>query len=258
MVLRIVSLLPSATELLHFLLVRINAQYPPESPAAVLVGRSHECDWPPEYASLPVLTASRIKGTSCADIDRQVRDELAAGMSLYSVDTATLLALQPDLVVTQSLCQICTVNYAQVAALLEVIEPRPRIVDTNPGCIQDVLMDIQRLADAMGESGVGRDLVLDLQTRLDAALLHVTHPTGLKIGFLEWTDPLFCGGHWTPQLIEMAGALHPLNPTRGLHQGAPPSRMIPAYDFVAMDPDIIIVAPCGMEMPPTETETAAL
>ncbi|RHY01518.1 hypothetical protein DYB36_006503 [Aphanomyces astaci] len=259
-VLRVVSLLPSATELLHFLLVKLNARH--DEPVAVLVGRSHECDWPEEYAALPVLTSSRINGAlSCAEIDRQVRDELAAGVSLYTVDTEMLLSLRPDLVVTQSLCQVCTVDYAMVVALLTDADPCPRILDTNPSSFYDVFQDIHRLADALGAPDVGHELVTELQARVDAILAHVvvrSSPPRLKIGFCEWTDPIFCGGHWTPQMIEMAGAAHPLNNTRGPGKGGWPSRTISPAEFVAMDPDVIVVAPCGMDLDTSKKETAAM
>ncbi|KAH9128227.1 hypothetical protein LEN26_000096 [Aphanomyces euteiches] len=256
MVLRIVSLLPSATELLFFILDRLNAGH--DEPVAILVGRSHECDWPEIYRELPVLTSSRIHGeASCAEIDKQVREELAAGYSLYSVDTELLLSLSPDVVVTQSLCQVCTVDYAMVVDLLADADPKPRILDTNPSSFHDVFADIRRISNAIRAADVGEQLIKELQARVDAALAHVK-PTGLKIGFCEWTDPIFCGGHWTPQMIEMAGALHPLNPTRGPGLGAWPSRTIGVDEFVAMDPDLIIVAPCGMELDRSKEETLAI
>jgi len=179
---------------------------------------SHECDFPPSYAYLPKLTSSRVRFTSSADVDRQVREELAAGNGLYAVDQDLLSSLKPDVVVTQSLCKVCSVDFCKVQQLVEGMDPQPRLVDTNPTSLGEVLRDIGRVAAALGMEEAGQSVVKQLQGRIDAAVAAAgvlgNDGASPKVAFCEWSDPIFVGGHWTPQLIEMAGGEHPLNPTK--------------------------------------------
>jgi len=288
---RIVSLLPSATELIHSVLeeaqhlagdTKINVQ---------LVGRSHECDWPEEYGNLPMLTASKIQSTTSEDIDRQVREQLAAGKGLYTVDKELLIKLKPDVIVTQSLCKVCSVDYCLVEDITSGMSPKPLLVDTNPSSLSEVLRDLRRVARALGLEPAGEAAVAKLEQRINNAMNIASKAkkdknskdndsTGSKVGFLEWTVPMFCGGHWTPEIIEMAGASHPLNPCRydtdtidtkatditsgiviaskGRNLGAGPSFTVPPEDFVAVDPDVIVVACCGFDIPRTKREMPAL
>ena len=238
---------------------------------------SHECDYPTCYSTLPTLTASKIKATTSADIDTQVREQLAAGKGLYSVDTALLTDLRPDVIVTQSLCKVCSVDYCLVEDIASHLHPRPRLVDTNPTSLEEVLRDVQRVADAMGLSTAGESAVARLQQRIDAAVAVASNALkknngGYKrpvVGFCEWTDPIFCGGHWTPQLIELAGGSHPLNPctknsssndgSSGIGGiGVGPSFTVSGEDFAAVDPDVIVIACCGFDIPTTVKEMTSL
>ena len=167
-----------------------------------------------------MLTASKIKFTTSADVDRQVKEELGAGNGLYSVDTPLLRTLRPDVIVTQSLCKVCSVDYCKVEAIAEGMDPRPSLVDTNPTSLEEVLRDLRRVGTALGLADAAERAAARLQARIDAAVAEAKAlgqsegGSPPKVGFCEWTDPIFVGGHWTPQLIEMAGAQHPLNPCR--------------------------------------------
>jgi iron complex transport system substrate-binding protein len=290
---RVISLLPSATELIHSVLEEAQRQAGDIPINVELVGRSHECDWPELYSNLPMLTASKIKSTTSEDIDRQVREQLAAGNGLYSVDKDVLIKLKPDVIVTQSLCKVCSVDYCLVEDITSGMSPKPILVDTNPQNVSEVLRDLRRVAAALGLKTAGDAAVAKLEQRIINAMTLAVDAkkeknidTDTKVGFLEWTVPIFCGGHWTPQIIEMAGASHPLNPckcdtigttndtsdllkggndigfseddtlmsSKGRSRGAGPSFTVPQEDFVALDPDVIVVACCGFDIPRTKQE----
>lgn len=246
---RVVSLLPSATELLCFIGGR-----------GALAGRSHECDFPEGLDSVPVLTAARTPaGLSPSDIDQSVREQLADGTSLYTLNAPLLASLRPDVILTQDLCRVCSIDLEAVRRVAADLNPRPRIVSLNPHTVEDVLDDVLRVGEAVGLERQAREAVVGLRGRLFAAQERVNpYVDGPSIAFLEWTDPLFVGGHWTPQLIERAGARHPLNPTRiepghgaaaGPQQGqrrAGPSVRVTAEKLVASRPEGVIVCPCGV------------
>jgi iron complex transport system substrate-binding protein len=164
----------------------------------------------------------------------------------------------------QSLCKVCSVDFCRVEKIAANLTPIPKVVDTNPMSLNDVLRDVCRVADALGQTQAGKRASKALQARIDAAVGlaaqctrgGVTAPK--KVAFLEWTDPIFVGGHWTPQLIEMAGGLHPLNPCSGPGHGAGNSHTVTHDEFIASDPDIIIVAPCGLDLAATKRELAPL
>lgn len=267
---RVVSLLPSATELLSVI-----------GTARLLVGRSHECDFPPEVAAVPVLTTPRIPphisphiapGGAAASfdaandprkIDEAVRESLRSEEPLYSVDEGLLASLQPDLILTQDLCNVCSIDLRAVQRLARTLPGPPRVVSLNPSTIEDVLDDLLRVADALGPEwrGAGDRAMVALRERLFRAEDFVNpYEDGPVVGFLEWTDPLFCAGHWTVQLIERAGARHPWNMTTarpdsgaalGPQRGsrvAPPSRTITPEDLVRARPEFLIIAPCGFSL----------
>lgn len=150
--LRVVSLLPSATEVVQLVADGCDG-------AVILVGRSHECDFPPEVEAAGVLTASKIKWTDSADVDRQVREALSekavSSKALYTVDRQLLTELRPDVIVTQSLCEVCCVDYCQVEDIAAGLDPRPLVVDLNPRSLQDVLADVRRLGALMGQPAAG-------------------------------------------------------------------------------------------------------
>lgn len=260
---RIISLLPSATESL----CAIGAGH-------LLVGRSHECDFPPEIAHLPVLTSQSIPAALASDpaaIDAKVREQLATGNSLYQVNEQLLRDLKPDLILTQDLCEVCSIDLKAVRRIAASISPAPAIVSLNPQTFEGVLDDLYTIGLACGFEKQTIQTVAHLRERMFAAAEFVNaFEDGPNVVFLEWTDPLFVGGHWTPQLIERAGARHPLNapiPKENAGAAAGPQmaeriagksiRVAPEI-VQAVNPDAIIISPCGMNLAHTKACADAL
>lgn len=247
---RIVSLIPSATESLALV-----------GGLHLLVGRSHECDFPPGIEHLPTLTAPRALAGSPAEIDARVSQTLAEAGSLYHLDERRLASLKPDVILTQTLCDVCSIDVAAVERAVRSSCPDATILTLNPGGIEDVLDDVARVAAAAGLEDAGARAVVALRERLFAASEFVNpYDDGPSVAFLEWTDPLFGAGHWTVQMIERAGGRHPLNPTRpdpGAGAAAGPqvaqrlagkSRRLTADELVASAPEWLIIAPCGVAL----------
>ena len=227
---RIVSLIASATEIVCALGARER-----------LVGRSHECDFPPDVLALPALTAPKFKveGTS-AEIDARVREIVRDGLSVYRVDGEALKALAPDVIVTQDHCEVCAVSLADVEAATCTWTGRPvDIVSLRPDCIADVYADIGRVARALRAEEAGEPLVGEMQARLAAVRRQVGGRARPRVAFIEWVEPLMAGGNWMPELIEIAGG-HNLFGQAGKH-----SDWMQWAELVAADPDAIVVAPCG-------------
>lgn len=250
---RVVSLLPSATEIVALLVAQ-----------NLLVGRSHECDFPETIRHLPVLTAQHTHADSPAEIDRQVREALHANQSLYTLDESLLASLQPDLILTQDLCGVCSIDLAAVRRVVARIRPEPSVLSLDPTTIEGVIDDVLRVALAIGREPEGKVAAARLRERLFAAGEFVNaYIDGPSVAFLEWTDPLFCAGHWTVQLIERAGGWHPLNPTTpkptsGAAAGpqmaervAGKSIRIPPEILVATRPEFLVICPCGFNLEQT-------
>lgn len=258
---RVVSLLPSATEAL----VAVGGE-------DLLVGRSHECDWPPRVASLPVLTSQRVTATEPAAIDAQVRAALAdPGSSLYRVDEALLRSLAPDIILTQDLCRVCSIDLKSVERIASTMTPSPAIVSLNPHTVEDILDDHLRIGRAVGLDSRAARAVVAMRERLFAAGERVNpFVDGPHVALLEWTDPLYIGGHWSVQLVERAGGFHMLNPTtvqpgQGAAAGpqhgerrAGASVRVPEEVFAASRPEWIVIAPCGFDLAATRRTHAAL
>lgn len=264
---RVVSLLPSATELIAYIIQEHrhttqtgDASLP--SIDAQLVGVSHECDHPEDMGvlDLPHLTSSTITFTDSKDVDAQVRKHLDTGEGLYSVDVELLKTLQPDVIVTQSLCKVCSVDYCVVESLASGMDPQPRLVDTNPQNLEQVLEDITKIGEALCVPEAAKRLRDRLEYRI-ATVASVTKSNSSlprkNVALLEWTDPIFVGGHWTPQLLRIAGAEHPLNPCTAEGQGAGKSITVEVDALTQSNPDIIIIAPCGLNMEKTLEEAQA-
>jgi iron complex transport system substrate-binding protein len=229
---RIVSLVPSATETLFALGLG-------EQVTAV----THECDYPAAARNLPKVTRDVIgPGLAADEIDRAVRELTEQGRSIYELDGVGLRALKPDLIVTQALCSVCAVSADDVRALAAEMEPVPRIVSLDPHTLGEVLGDVRTLAQATDAKDAGVDLVQDAAARIDRVKLAVRDAPRVRVAMLEWLDPVFVGGHWVPQLIELAGG------TDLLGLPGEPSEQRSWEEVAAARPEVVIVAPCGYEV----------
>jgi len=229
---RIVSLLPSATEIVCALGLSDR-----------LVGVTHECDFPPEARGKPVLTASALPAVGAsAAIDRHVRRSLHGGSSLYTLDAELLEQLEPDLILTQELCEVCAVSYAIVARAARRLSSDPRVVSLEPSSLEDVYGTIQAVAELAGVSERAATLIATLREREAKLAGHVAGRARPRALVLEWTDPPMSGGHWTPDLLALAGG-EPLLTNRGAN-----SRVLGWDEIEAADPDVVLVAPCGFDL----------
>lgn len=268
---RVVSLLPSATEII----CRVGG-------AHTLVGVSHECDHPAaSVAGLPVLTSGRASyapesGLTSSAVDEIVRTDRARGESLYRLDDALLAQLRPDVIVTQDLCDVCSIDLDEVRRVADRIaesqgSKRPEIVSLNPHTFEGVLDDHLTVGNAIGCAEGAREAVVEMRAAFYEAENHVNPYTdGPIVGFLEWTDPLFVAGHWTVELIERAAGRHPLNesvpvPGTGLSLGpqrgerrAGKSIAVPPELFAATKPDALVICPCGLTLDQAEAEARNL
>jgi iron complex transport system substrate-binding protein len=242
---RMVTLLPSATEIVCALGFE-----------AELVGRSHECDYPPAVARLPVLTGPKFnaEGTS-AEVDQRVKKILADALSVYRVDVELLRSLRPDVIVTQSQCQVCAVNIRDVeqAAADWIAGPPPRIISLSPYSLGDVLADIERVGVELGAPERAKELVGALSQRMTTIEKQATNsarrPT---VGCIEWLEPLMVAANWMPELVTMAGGEN-LFGDAGQH-----SSTIKFDHLLEKDPDVILLMPCGFDMERTAAELNAV
>lgn len=242
---RTVSLLPAATEMICLL-----------GAEACLVGISHECDHPPAIRNRPVLTSSRLggEGTS-AGIDRAVRARAEEALSLYSVDAEALRAAGPEVVITQDLCQVCAVSVDDVRAAVARLAHREgvRLVTLSPTRLAHVLDDVERVAEALGRPEAGRSARAGLERRLDAVSERVAGAaTRPRVVSVEWLEPLMLGGTWMPELIERAGG-EPVGAEAG---SAAPT--VEPEELAALEPDIVLVKPCGFPLERTLAEPDVL
>jgi len=207
-----------------------------------VVGVTHECDYPPEAAVRPHLTRTVIpEGLGSADIDRAVRERTQAGKALYELDEYLLAELAPDLIVTQAVCEVCAVSFDDVSAVAERLTSAPQVLSLDPTTLGEVLADVPRLAEAAGVPEAGERLVADSGSRLDAIADAVEGAPAPTVAALEWLDPVFVGGHWVPQMIELAGGLDVL--------GLPgeKSRTAEWDELEATAPELVVAMPCGYD-----------
>lgn len=244
---RIVSLLPSATEIVAALGL-----------AHCLVGRSHQCDFPQGVERLPPLSSTKVRtDQTSAAIDAQVNEILARAVSVYDVDVQTLRALQPDVILTQTQCAICAVTPADLdAALCDWPTAgggrAPRLVSLEPDDLDGVWADIRKVGAALGARDAAETLVAQLQARLRALGQQVAHRPRPTVAALEWFAPLMAGGNWMPELIEAAGG------TSLFAQAGQHSPWLDWADLAAADPDVILLLPCGFRLGESLADLPAL
>ncbi|RIK42945.1 MAG: cobalamin-binding protein [Chloroflexi bacterium] len=240
---RIASLLPSATEIVGALGLE-----------ETLVGVSHECDYPPDVvAGLPRLTRSALPaGLSAAEIDREVSARLRRGEGIYELDEALLAALQPDLLITQELCDVCAVAYADVCSLAARLPGNPQVISLTPPDLNGIFADITRIAEVTGVLERGDVLVANLRQRMDRVARQVRGLPRPRVFALEWLDPPFAAGHWVPEMIARAGGQEVLGRT------GEKSFRTTWDDVIAAQPEVMLLIPCGYSKEETERQWAEL
>jgi iron complex transport system substrate-binding protein len=207
-----------------------------------VVGVTHECDYPPDAADLPHLTTSVVpEGLAPAEIDREVRERTQRGEAIYELDREMLEEVEPDLIVTQAVCEVCAVAYDEVVTIAEELDHPPRVLSLDPTTFGEVLADVRRLAEAADALPAGELLLSSLADRVDAVTAAVKESDPVVVAALEWLDPVYVGGHWVPQLVEMAGGHDPL--------GMPGERSrVAEWDEVAAaSPEVVVCMPCGYD-----------
>jgi iron complex transport system substrate-binding protein len=251
---RIVSLLASATEMIYAL-----------GCLDQLVGRSHECDYPPEVQSLPVVSKAQIDiDTSSAQIDAQIKqlarktaepeDPALKALSIYTIDVDQLQILQPDIIFTQTQCEVCAVSERDVMqAIQHLTGLQPRVVSLAPHQLDDVWEDVLRVGEALARYDQAKMLVSGYKKRLDY-LRNATSKFGSRqrVTVLEWLDPLMAAGNWTPELVDYAGGENVFGEV-GLH-----SPWLSWEELQAEDPDVLVLSPCGFSIERTLQDIAIL
>jgi iron complex transport system substrate-binding protein len=238
---RIVSLVPHATELCFAIGL-----------GDELIAVTHECDFPPAAAQLPQVTGDTLPaGLDAAGIDAAVRERVAAGESIYTLDESMLRELEPDLIITQELCAVCAVSYEDVAALAAELPSRPRVISLDPHTIGEALADVRTVAQATNRRDEAVALIARSAGRIDRVRRAVRGVRRRTVAALEWLDPVYAAGHWMPQMIEYAGGADVLG-LPGEHSQRTDWEMV-----AAAEPDVVIVMPCGYDAPRALEEARA-
>ena len=230
---RIVSLLPSATEIICALGLKDQ-----------LVGVTHECDYPPFVRQLPQVTRTLIHAeASSIEIDRLVRQRVQTNRALYTLDLPTLEALRPDLIVTQALCDVCAVAEDEVQAAARMLPGSPRVINLEPRTLAEVVMCIRQVARAVGLDRSGENVIAKLTSRIEAVVARTAKlQRRPRVVLLEWLTPPFSCGHWSPELVRLAGGVE------GLGQEGQPSRTLRWDDVFAWRPEVMFIACCGFSV----------
>jgi iron complex transport system substrate-binding protein len=228
---RIISLVPNGTEILFAV-----------GAGDLVVGVSHECDFPEEARQRPILTGSALRpGMSAAEVDAAVSAQVGSGESLYTLDEARIAELLPDVIVTQQLCPVCAVSTEQVDGAVRPLPRCPEVVSLDPKTIGDVFADIRKVGDLTRCTAEASALLAELAARLERIRESVAGRPRPRVLALEWLDPPFAGGHWVPEMIDFAGGIDVVG-TPGGH-----SARLTWDQVTAADPDVIVVMPCGFD-----------
>lgn len=240
---RIVSLLPSSTEILCALGLRER-----------LVGVSHECDYPAEVLGLPTLTEPKLNPHSLSgEIDTRVRKIVQEGLSIYRIKTDVLQSLQPDLIVTQDQCDVCAVSLPEVEEAVRCfLTPGVKVVSLKPQRLGDIWEDMRHVARATGQEEAAEEVLCGLKRRLWKLEQQTRHLPRPRVACIEWIEPLIAAGNWVPELIEIAGGEYALT-------GAGEHSPVMAWEtLVAYQPDVLVLMPCGFPIAQTQRELSAL
>ena len=238
---RIVSLVPHATELLFALGL-----------GDVVVAVTHECDYPLEVVGLRHVTRDVLPaGLAAGEIDAAVRARTQEGKAIYELDEWRLADLEPDLIVTQALCAVCAVSYDDVVKIAEELDPVPQVISLDPKTLGEAMGDIRTIAQATGARDAALDLVTRQRARIDAVRRAVKGAEPVSVAAIEWLDPVFIAGHWTPQIIDLAGGADVLG-FAGEH-----SEQATWETVAAARPDVVVVMPCGYDAERSREEALA-
>lgn len=238
---RIISLLPSATEIVYVL--GLGDQ---------LLAVTHECDFPPEARGKPHITASAIDTDrlSAGEIDQTVRESLAEQATIYTLDRNLLAALRPDLILTQELCAVCAVGPDLLTAAISSLEAAPQVLSLEPTTLDEVLQSIERVGTSTGVAARARAVIGGLEQRLRQVQAAVAGRPIRRVLTLEWVDPVFVGGHWVPDQVWLAGGCDVLG------EAGKPSRQVTWDEVLAAAPDVVVAMPCGFGLERSAQELA--
>ena len=230
---KIVSLLPSATEIISRLGLEKN-----------LVGVSHECDFPESVARLPKLTSSRISTElSSSNIHKSVMEVMKKAVSVYDLDLELLISIKPDFIITQDLCDVCAVSFEQVEqACQEVLDKNIRIISLKPKMLDDIWDDVQNVADQLSVNEKGREFHEEKESRIKALQKRRRDGTAPKVLTIEWIDPIYIGGMWLPEMIDIVGG------EVCIAESGQPAPVVNQEDLEKIEPDVVVIKPCGYKL----------
>jgi iron complex transport system substrate-binding protein len=239
---RIVSFLPSATELAFALGLGDD-----------VVGISHECDYPPEVKTRPsvVHCAIPLEDLRPAEIDSAVSTQLQVGASIYTVDTDLLKALEPDLILAQDLCEVCAPSGNETERALAALDGKAKLLALTPRSLREIHDNLRQLGEATGRASVAETLIAANQARLACLTEELRGAPRRRVFFVEWIDPIFCGGHWVPEMIELAGGFDAVARKGG------DSVRVARQDVLQWAPEIVVIAPCGAHLESAAEQGAA-
>ncbi|MHB2035528.1 MAG: cobalamin-binding protein [Nitrososphaerales archaeon] len=240
----IVTTLPSATEIVSLLGLERK-----------LVGITHECDYPPSVRNKPVVMRSVFdtNGMTSKQIDDSVLSYVTKGKSIYEIDEELLKSLKPDLIITQELCEVCATPLREVAKIIGGLRPKPKVLSLTPHDLEEVLKDVVRVGEATGYTDQAKQVVEDLQSRIDAVKEKCSSSEiNPSVFCLEWMDPIYCSGHWMPELVKYAGGKEVLG------KFGEPSTVVDWDKVLNSDPDVIFITVCGYDVRRTLKEISAL